>query len=588
MPAADTLQSIIDVLGSNQGTIGMAVAAAVGIGSPVVDRLVIRRRRIQYQVLYNSRIGLSPVFLEPDGDRSSPPALANPELNRLARQLEKLSVLIIRIRNTGSTDIDESDIEPPLSVTFGNRIVWDARISEASDEQLRTHTRENLQFFTNTDGVRPTKKAATGPPEETEAIDEPRNLSALRRWLARRLADTLTPDEGAVGPPEPEPQWHGVRLAKLWMRRKQSFILVVVLHEAAETSEEISKQYRITGGHANGRTIIEKRKQGWLRWPIVTTAIGVVLVGALLGTVLAKVIIGGQRPTTISDVPCVPGTVSLAGSSAFGPIVQTLGDTYLSKCPGAHVSVDSSGSLDGVRLLLTQDPAKAATTAALSDGASDEAPPSLNKQLVAVIVYGLVINKKVGVDHLSADQLAGIYSGRYTNWSQSPLGGAALPIQIVGRGASSGTRQAFERDVLGGSEGELSSDNCQTKDRIANAPTIRCERDTTEQLVQAVSTVPGAIGYADLANQATKDAVRSGQIVPVTLDNRYPQVDSLPSYPFWTVEYLYTRGTPSISSPLGAFLAYLQSDSAQASLFSAGYTPCVSKNGAFNQLCAER
>lgn len=566
--SVEALRSVVDVLGSNQGIITMTLAALVGLGSPILDRLVIRRKRVQYQVVYNSKIGLSPVFLEPDGDRRPTPAHMNPELTHLAHQLEKLSVMIIRIRNAGSADIEEPDIQPPLSVTFGNRIVWDARISEASDDQLRQHIRENLQFFTNPDAVRT---------EPQRPADDFRSLGVVRRWLARRLADAVTPEAGDQQA-EPEPQWHGVRLANLWMRRKQSFILVVVLHEAESHAAAISKEYEVTGGHGNGRTIIDQRKQGWFRWPVVATAIGVILVGALVGTILARVIVGAQ-PTAAPDVPCAPGQVNVAGSSAFGPIVQKLGDTYMSKCPGATVTVDSSGSLDGVRAL-TGDPQRT-DLAALSDGATDEPTTNLDKRLVAVLIYTMVINKDVGIDQLTSAQLAGIYNGTYTNWHQ--LGGADLPIQIVGRGESSGTRRAFERYVLRGSEGVLSSDDCMTKDRITSAPTIRCERDTTDELIAAVQGAPGGIGYADVATQSTKDAVRGGSLVTVRLDGRYPQVDSLPEYPFWTVEYLYTRG-----STLGAFVSYLNSDSAQAVLLSAGYTPCVPRSGVLNPLCSGR
>jgi ABC-type phosphate transport system substrate-binding protein len=206
--------------------------------------------------------------------------------------------------------------------------------------------------------------------------------------------------------------------------------------------------------------------------------------------------------------------------------------------------------------------------------------------LVAVLVYSVVINSDVGIDHLSTAQLDGIYSGRYTNWHQ--LGGPSLPIRLVGRGESSGTRRAFERYVLNGSEGVLSSDGCLTKDRTTNAPTIRCERDTTEELIHAVATVPGAIGYGDVANAATKSEVRGGAIVTVKLNGLYPQVDSLPNYPFWTVEYLYTKGRPTAGSPLREFLDYLSSDSAQATLLGAGYTPCVPKDGVLNPLCTRR
>lgn len=278
MSIADAAQSIVDILGSNQGTISLGVAAAVAMGSPLVDRLLIRRKRVQYQVLYNSKIGLSPVLLGSDGD--DPPSVpTNPQLDHLAELLEYLSVVIVRIRNTGSYDITESDFEPPLSFTFGSRVVWDARVSEASDPQLRRHIRENMEFF-NRDPVGAPKRTA-----ETAGEDY-RNLPTLRRWLAPRLSAWLTPATSSVLVDSAEPQWHGVRLARLWLRRKQSFILVVVLRETNSDAAEITKDYRVTGGHSTGKTIIDERRQRRFGWPVVATAIGVLLVGALLATLI--------------------------------------------------------------------------------------------------------------------------------------------------------------------------------------------------------------------------------------------------------------------------------------------------------------
>ncbi|HEY2694356.1 MAG TPA: substrate-binding domain-containing protein [Pseudonocardiaceae bacterium] len=312
----------------------------------------------------------------------------------------------------------------------------------------------------------------------------------------------------------------------------------------------------------------------------MTTAIGVILVGALLGTVLAKVIVGGAHP--VADVPCTAGTVDIAGSSAFGPIVATLGQTYQTDCPGAHINVDSSGSLDGVRDLEAQS--AGTDDAALSDGKSVDSTTGLRAQMVAVLVYGLVVNSHVGIDRLTTDQVSGIYRGIYTNWDQ--LGGVNQAIQIVGRSGGSGTRQAFERYVLRGSEGVLSSNDCLTKDLTTNAPTIECERSTTQDLINAVRATPGAIGYADMSDETTKTAIRAGQLTALSLDGRYPQLNSLPDYPLWTVEYLYTKN--SEGPALQDFLSYLDSSSAQATLLCAGYTPCFSKDNVLNPLCTAR
>jgi ABC-type phosphate transport system substrate-binding protein len=248
-----------------------------------------------------------------------------------------------------------------------------------------------------------------------------------------------------------------------------------------------------------------------------------------------------------------------------------------------HVVGNFGGSLQGIRDLLNPDQPPGGL-AALSDGAATVATPGMTKQQLAVIVYGVVVNKSVGIDDLSLANLQQIYLGKITNWK--PLGGPDLPIRLVGRDGKSGSRTTFEQWVLHGTEGELSSDDCYTRDHPTERGTIRCEVSTTEDLVHTVSTVPGAIGYADVANTATRTAVRGGDLITVKLDGRYPETGSLPDYPFWTVEYLYTRTAPS--APLQGLVDYLAGDAARNALFEAGYPACLNRTGELNHLCTLR
>ena len=49
------------------------------------------------------------------------------------------------------------------------------------------------------------------------------------------------------------------------------------------------------------------------------------------------------------------------------------------------------------------------------------------------------------------------------------------------------------------------------------------------------------------------------------------------AYPFWTVEYLYTYGTPAPGTLAAAFLAYMNTDTAKDVLRSGDYTPCADR-----------
>lgn len=156
---------------------------------------------------------------------------------------------------------------------------------------------------------------------------------------------------------------------------------------------------------------------------------------------------------------------------------------------------------------------------------------------------------------------------------------------MVSRGPESGTRATFERKVLGHAELALTSDSCTAPERAKQAPFVRCERTTTDQQLATVAATSGAIGYAD--TPAVNAAIaHNTAIAPVPLDGRYPDLSTISTgYPFWTVEYLYTRGVPSNDAVLKNLLDYLSNGTARAEPQDAGYTPCVTKTALVLPLC---
>jgi len=48
-------------------------------------------------------------------------------------------------------------------------------------------------------------------------------------------------------------------------------------------------------------------------------------------------------------------------------------------------------------------------------------------------------------------------------------------------------------------------------------------------------------------------------------------------YPYWTVEYLYTLGTPAPGSLEADFLGYINSTTSDNILYSNDYTPCIDR-----------
>ncbi|WP_216210152.1 PstS family phosphate ABC transporter substrate-binding protein [Amycolatopsis aidingensis] len=572
MSIGQILQSIADVLGTGQGSLVLGIAALLAIAAPVADRYVIRRKRIHFRVQYNSKIGLTPVDLH-DGAEGKDAKRADPRLVQVAQLLDRMSIVVIRIRNTGSFDVAPEDFETPISFTFGQRVIWDARVSEPTDHNLRQLVHDNMEFF------------AAAPDSPTPAGDG-QKLATVRKSLPQRLTAWLgTGQPGGqqetTVPPQAPPQWHGVRLARLSLKRKEKFKLVVVLRELAddrasgETSKEVLRAGRLAGGR-----IKDEKQQRRITWPVITAAVGVLLTGALIATLIT----GASRPAGDPAVPCADGALNIVGSSAFSPIVGTIAQAYSAACPEAEVTTEPTGSIAGVRELSALDPQRRDRLAALSDGKSGAAGGELIGQSIAVIQYAVLINDSVGVEKLTVRQLRDIYAGRIQDWAEIRPG-RSLPIRLVGRGSESGSRRTFEQTVLGTSEGALSSDSCLSRDRVAQAPTIRCERGTEAQLVAAVAATEGAIGYADVP---TANAAKIGgkAVALAQLDEVYPEPSGIrQGYPFWTTEYLYTRGMPDNGSVLKSFIDYLRSPTARAELQDKGYPPCIDQHGQLHPLC---
>lgn len=558
------LRSLLDFLGA-----GNLVLAIIGLlVTPFVDRLLIRRKRLSFRVLYNSKIGLDTGHLHDEDE----PARHGQQLHRLAQLLDQLSIVVIRIRNNGSYDIDPEDFEKPLSFTFGRRAVWNARISEAGSPEERERLRSTLRFFRN----------STEPDGQVERD----NLRTVRDRLVQRMG-RFVGGTGTLPARDPsEPTWHGVRMDRLSLRRRQKFKLVVVLREpeggGGARAGETTKDYGYGGKLRENGLIKRESEDRHLTLQQITGGLA-----ALLTVLLVLALVFAPTPTDPS-LRCGTGSLRVVGSSVFAPTMRALAEDYMNRCREARLTAESTGSITGVREVAALDPDQAGGVVAMADGKQPIAQNGMYAQQLAVVVYDVVVNKSAGVTALSTDRLQGIFDGTYTDWSQL-RGGAHLPIRIVSRGSNSGTRELFERNVLHGPEGELTSNTCLGPDRDPNAKVIRCERDSNPELIRTITETEGTIGYADAASVAV--ARRTGNVSAVVIDGQVfdsaTGVDS--GYTFWTVEYLYSRTRPADGTLVASFLDYLhRHDRARVLLKEAGYLPCTTSDGTPLELCNHR
>jgi phosphate transport system substrate-binding protein len=352
-----------------------------------------------------------------------------------------------------------------------------------------------------------------------------------------------------------------IYLPRFSMRRRASFKLLVLL-------SGVDRGVFGKGRIRRGNVVRESLQRGPLARNIAFGTVLALLVGVQAGITF------GQSPAVPSS--CASGRLLLEGSTAFAPVAQEIAAAYSSTCRGASISVSAIATFNGLNAVNSAAHGSAGSAAqqiAMSDGPAPGGYPALVGHPVAAIIFAVVVNRQANVFNLTVPEVRAIFAGTITNWRQ--VGGANLPVRIVARTAGSGTRRAFDEKVLGRSEPAFSSYNCVDKDAVPDSPVIKCEVADTGTLLQRVNGIPGAIGYAQISDAASYANVES-----VKLGGWDPDIGAVErgAYPFWTIEYLYTDGTPAPGTLAAAFLTYMNSDTAENILLRQAYTPCVDRH----------
>lgn len=191
------------------------------------------------------------------------------------------------------------------------------------------------------------------------------------------------------------------------------------------------------------------------------------------------------------------GKITLAGSTSMEKLANAMAEAFMEKYPNVTVAPEFTGSGAGLESLAKGTVDIGDASRALSD---DEKAGGAVENIVAIDGIAVITDSENAVSDITSEQLAQIYTGEITNWSD--LGGADEQIVVIGREAGSGTRDAFE---------ELND----VKDTCKYAQ----ELDSTGAVLAKVAATPGAIGYVSL--DVVDDTVKALQLnsVDATEDN---------------------------------------------------------------------
>ncbi len=240
-------------------------------------------------------------------------------------------------------------------------------------------------------------------------------------------------------------------------------------------------------------------------------------------------------------------SITAVGSSALQPLVEAAGEQFSAENLGKFVNVQGGGTGTGLSQI-----AAGAVDIGNSDIFAEEREGIDASQLVdhRVAIVGItpIVTPGVGVTDLSMEELRGIFTGKYSNWSE--LGGKDLPIVVLNRAKGSGTRATFDKWVLAGEESII------TQEQESNG-TVR----------QIVASTPGTISYVSFSyvNEDVK-ALSIDGVKPT------PENVATNAWVIWAYEHMYTNGEPTGLTK--EFLDYMLSEDVQGNLIEAlGYIP---------------
>jgi phosphate transport system substrate-binding protein len=167
--------------------------------------------------------------------------------------------------------------------------------------------------------------------------------------------------------------------------------------------------------------------------------------------------------------------ITVAGSTSVEPFAELLAEEYISRHPESHIYVQGGGSTAGIEAVMSRTANIGMCSRPLMGKEKNLYAVAIAKDAIAIILH-----PQNPIHDLSLDQIREVFSGKIRNWKE--LGGPHHPIVLVTREEGSGTREAFQKFVMG-------------KEDINLAALVQ---DSNGAVRQVVASNHNTIGYISL------------------------------------------------------------------------------------------
>lgn len=235
-------------------------------------------------------------------------------------------------------------------------------------------------------------------------------------------------------------------------------------------------------------------------------------------------------------------SVSTDGSTSMQKVIGGLGEAFQNET-GINFTYNPTGSGSGIQAVAEGRCDIGLSSRELKE---EEKNSGLLGMVLAYDGIALIVNTENSITDLTLEQIAKIYTGEITNWSE--IGGNDQEIVLIGREAGSGTRDGFESIT-------------NTEDKCV----YRQQLTSTGDVITAVSQNPGAIGYASVAS--IKDTVKV-----VTVNGVIPSEETIKNgtYVVQRPFILVTNSEIELSESTQKFFDFITSEQAKSIISKAG------------------
>lgn len=265
----------------------------------------------------------------------------------------------------------------------------------------------------------------------------------------------------------------------------------------------------------------------------------------------------GSKEETPAETPAeetpaqeetLSGSVSTNGSTSMEKVIGVLSEQFMADNSGVSVTYDPTGSGTGIEAAKNGTCDIGLSSRTLKD---EETSAGLVGTTVALDGIAVIVNADSKVSDLTVEQIAQIFTGAVTDWSE--VGGDAGTISCIGREAGSGTRDGFETIT-------------DTKDTCALAQ----ELTSTGAVIEAVKGNPNAIGYASLSAVEGQEGIKALTVGGVACSEE-TVLDG--TYAIQRPFVLVTKDGTALSAQAQAFFDFATSSAANDLIRAAGAVP---------------